>query len=114
MHNESPCPVQRIMRVLMGNWTTYILYILHRNGSQRFGVLNRAIPGISAKVLTERLRMLEEEGLVQRDYKPTIPPEVSYTLTERGLELQGVLNGLNDLGMKWYGQEAPKQETEAA
>ena len=111
INDEVKCPVLRIMRVLMGNWTTYILWVLQTHGSQRFGALNRAVPGISAKVLTERLRMLEEEGLVQRDYKPTIPPEVSYTLTERGLELQDVLNGMNALGRKWYSEDVERVET---
>jgi DNA-binding HxlR family transcriptional regulator len=54
-------------------------------------------------VLTERLRMLEQEGLIYRDYNPTIPPEVTYGLTERGQDLNIVLDGLSAIVQKWNG-----------
>ncbi|HJQ57129.1 MAG TPA: winged helix-turn-helix transcriptional regulator, partial [Vineibacter sp.] len=57
--------------------------------------------GVSAKMLTERLRALEQAGLISRDYEPTIPPKVTYALTGRGRELGGVLDQLADLGRKW-------------
>lgn len=101
----SPCPVNRILQVIMGSWTTYILWTLYSQGTLRFGELKQAMPDISAKVLTERLRMLEEEGLVHRDYKPTIPPQVSYALTPKGLELHEVLDSLARLGNKWQQDE---------
>lgn len=109
--DEIACPVDRIMRVLMGPWTPYILWILHTQGPQRFGALRRAMPAISTKMLTERLRMLENEHLVHRDYKPTIPPEVTYQLTDKGLELQDVLDDLKSLAFKWY---APAENTPSA
>lgn len=99
---SSHCPVERIIRLLMGPWTTYILWVLRNQGSLRFGALRREIPAISAKMLTERLRLLEEAGLVVRDYKPTIPPEVSYCLSDKGQQLQGVLDGLNELALSWF------------
>ncbi|GGY20999.1 winged helix-turn-helix transcriptional regulator [Paludibacterium paludis] len=105
----NPCPVNRILRVVMGTWTTYILWNLHRLGTLRFGELRAAIPDISAKVLTERLRMLEHEGLVHRDYTPTIPPQVAYSLTDKGRELHEVLDGLAALAVKWQ-SEAPRHE----
>src|SRR3546814_13142011 len=69
------CPVDAVLRLLMGPWTTYILYVLRTQGPRRFGELKREVTGISAKVLTERLRMLEEAKLVRRDYQATIPPQ---------------------------------------
>jgi DNA-binding HxlR family transcriptional regulator len=93
----------------MGPWTSYILWLLHTQGAQRFGALKNAMPGISAKVLTERLRMLEEAGLLVRDYKPTVPPEVSYSLSARGGDLQGVLNAVGDLAMKWQEEERQRE-----
>jgi DNA-binding HxlR family transcriptional regulator len=56
----------------------YILWVLDTNGALRFGELRRKVEGISPKVLTERLRMLEAIKIVQRDYEPTIPPQVTY------------------------------------
>lgn len=101
--SKSPisCPMDELLRVISGPWTTYILWRLSNNKIVRFGELKRMVPGISSRVLTERLRKLEEAGLVTRTYKPTIPPEVSYSLTDRGLELRDILNQLSDLSIKW-------------
>ncbi|UTV82346.1 winged helix-turn-helix transcriptional regulator [Acidithiobacillus sp. YTS05] len=67
----------------------------------RFGALKKAIPGISSRILTERLRNLESAGVVFRDYRPTIPPEVWYGLTAKGKELGAVLSSLNELAQRW-------------
>ena len=56
----STCPMDFILRMLMGPWTTYVLYNLKTYGPQRFGELKRRVAGVSAKMLTERLRTLEE------------------------------------------------------
>ena len=98
---ESACPMDSLLRLLMGPWTTYILWTLRKQGPLRFGALQRAVGKISARMLTERLRLLEEAGIVYRDYRPTVPPEVSYGLTERGRELGVVLDGLDVLARKW-------------
>lgn len=84
----------------------YILWVLDTNGTLRFGELRRKVDGISPKVLTERLRMLEVIGIVQRDYEPTIPPQVTYQLTNRGKELSEPLYHLCDLASRWYGDES--------
>lgn len=98
---EATCPMDALMRVISGPWTTYLIWILSNHGAVRFGELKRLVPGISSRVLTERLRKLEEAGMVVRDYKPTIPPEVSYALTEKGMELRDALNQINALAIKW-------------
>ncbi|MEI6204707.1 MAG: helix-turn-helix domain-containing protein, partial [Enhydrobacter sp.] len=87
-HKEggASCPMDYILRMLMGPWTTYIVYNLRTFGPQRFGELKRRMGGVSAKMLTERLRTLEGAGLVSREYEPTIPPKVTYSLTARGHE----------------------------
>jgi DNA-binding HxlR family transcriptional regulator len=95
------CPMDFILRILMGPWTTYILYTLGEHGPQRFGELKRRVTGVSAKMLTERLRALEQADLISRAYEPTIPPKVTYALTARGRELGGVLDQLAVLGRKW-------------
>jgi DNA-binding HxlR family transcriptional regulator len=91
-----------LLRLLMGPWTTYILWVLRSsNESVRFGELKRRVPGISAKVLTERLRLLEGAQIIERRHLPTIPPQVSYSLAPRGKELNGVLDLLNEVALRW-------------
>ena len=99
-HSPIECPMDSL-RLLMGPWTTYILWILRSNGPTRFGELKRRVPGISAKMLTERLRMLEQAGLVFRNYRPTVPPQVTYGLTPRGEDLREVLDRLSELAKRW-------------
>ncbi|NVK33412.1 MAG: helix-turn-helix transcriptional regulator [Rhodobacteraceae bacterium] len=93
--------MDRLLQIISGPWTTYILWRLAIHGSVRFGELKRLVTGVSSRVLTERLRMLEEVGLITRTHKPTIPPEVSYALSDRGWELRGILIQLSDLSIKW-------------
>jgi DNA-binding HxlR family transcriptional regulator len=94
LRRASSCPMDAILRLLMGPWTTYILWVLRNDGPTRFGALKRKVAGISAKILTERLRLLEEAEIIQRHYKPTIPPQVTYSLSRRGHELAPVLDQL--------------------
>ena len=104
------CPMDAILRTLMGPWTTYILWLLHSEGPLRFGALKALMPDISSKVLTERLRHLEASGLVHRDYRPTIPPAVTYSLTPRGVELRDVLDRLGAIALRWQAEDgAPAQ-----
>jgi len=110
------CPMDFILRMLMGPWTTYILYNLKTHGPQRFGELKRRVAGISAKMLTERLRTLEGAGLIKRDYEATIPPKVTYSLTPRGHELDEVLEKLGEVAVRWQNEDrsARKSELKAA
>lgn len=107
-HSSTNCPMDALLRLLMGPWTTYILWVLQQDGPTRFGALKRKVPGVSAKVLTERLRMLENAGVIFRKYEAKIPPEVTYGLTDRGRELDDTLESLNKLALRW------QQENEAA
>ncbi|NQW51602.1 MAG: helix-turn-helix transcriptional regulator [Rhodospirillales bacterium] len=102
-----------ILRMLMGPWTTYILYNLRTHGPQRFGELKRRVSGISAKMLTERLRTLEGAALVKRDYEATIPPKVTYSLTKRGGELDGVMDQLAEIAVRWEAEDAAKRTRRA-
>lgn len=95
------CPMDSLLRLLMGPWTTYILWVLRSNGPTRFGELKRRVAGVSAKMLTERLRMLEEAGVVFRDCQPTVPPQVTYGLTARGEELRQGLDALSQIAASW-------------
>lgn len=108
------CPMDYILRMLMGPWTTYIVYNLRTYGPQRFGELKRRVNGVSAKMLTERLRTLEGAGLIKRDYEATIPPKVTYSLTARGHELDGVLGSLADVAIRWQAEDAAAKANRAA
>jgi DNA-binding HxlR family transcriptional regulator len=85
-------------------WTLHILWALSTNGPMRFGVLRRQVEGISARVLTERLRTLESERFVFRHYEQTIPPAVTYGITERMKDIEKVLGQLEALARKWQGE----------
>jgi DNA-binding HxlR family transcriptional regulator len=117
-HHEggAACPMDYILRMLMGPWTTYIVYNLRTYGPQRFGELKRRVAGISAKMLTERLRTLEGAGLIKRDYEATIPPKVTYSLTPRGHELDVVLESLAEVAIRWQAEDraGKKPELKAA
>jgi DNA-binding HxlR family transcriptional regulator len=102
------CPLDSLLRLLMGPWTTYILWVLTSNGPTRFGELKRRVPGISAKVLTERLRMLQDAEVIYRDFQPTIPPQVTYSLTTRGRELHEVLESLSVIAKRWKAMDAAR------
>jgi DNA-binding HxlR family transcriptional regulator len=82
-----------------------LLWALSTNGPMRFGVLRKNVDGISSRVLTERLRTLEDNGFVFRHYKPTIPPAVTYDITERMKDIEKVLAQLEGLARKWQPRE---------
>ncbi len=108
------CPMDSILRLLMGPWTTYILWILSDQGPQRFGALKRAVPGISTRVLTERLRRLQQAGVIWREQTLTIPPAVTYGLSARGEELRDVLDSLGDIAQSWQAAGAFENKDAAA
>ncbi|MEH1875200.1 winged helix-turn-helix transcriptional regulator [Nostoc sp.] len=107
--NPDACPVNILMSLLSGPWTMYILWVLCNSGPTRFGALKQLVEGISTKVLTERLRMLEAAEIIYRHYEPTVPPQVTYGLTERGQELIEILHQLNALAERWYGSAQREQ-----
>jgi DNA-binding HxlR family transcriptional regulator len=112
---HTQCPMDALLRLLMGPWTTYILWVLRTtNEPVRFGELKRRVPGISAKVLTERLRLLEGAQVIERRHLATIPPQVSYALAPRGKELNEVLDNLNDVARRWNMVDAADTRCDAS
>jgi DNA-binding HxlR family transcriptional regulator len=86
-----------------------LLHRLHVEGPKRFGELKRRLGSISTKTLTDRLRMLEAEGWLSRHYEPTVPPQVTYSITPLVLELDGVMQELDRIAERWYGAGARKR-----
>jgi DNA-binding HxlR family transcriptional regulator len=99
------CPFGELLEVLARPWTMHILWVLSTSGPTRFGALRRQVEGISSRVLTERLRVLEQRGFVFRDYEPTIPPSVTYGITNRMKDISKVLEDLNELARKWQQED---------
>lgn len=91
-----PCAIERGMRIIGGKWTGSILWHL-KDGPVRFNDLSRMIGGASKKMITERLRQLEEQGLVARQVMDTAPISVQYSITKFGSTALGFLDELR----KW-------------
>lgn len=87
------CPVEATIDVIGGKWKPLILWWLHQR-TYRFAELRRLIPGITEKVLTQQLRDLEADGIVDRCVFATIPPRVEYSLTEYGSSLDRALKAI--------------------
>lgn len=104
MPMPSGCAIGGMLELLTRPWTLHILWALSHEGPLRFGVLRKRIDGISARVLTERLRTLEGAGFVFRHYEQTIPPAVTYGITERMKDIEKVLVQMEGLARKWQGE----------
>jgi DNA-binding HxlR family transcriptional regulator len=102
---EVDCELDGVLKLVASRWTPHVLWVLLTNGPTRFGALRRSIPGISTRVLTERLRSLEAAGFVHREYVPTIPPEVTYSLTHRGNDLRDTLSAMKALAQRWSSED---------
>ncbi|MGI5126709.1 winged helix-turn-helix transcriptional regulator [Pseudonocardia sp. CA-107938] len=93
---QQACPIEPVVDIVFSRWTTPILWTLHVEGRQRFGELAERIATITPKVLTERLRRLERDGLVRGTRYAEIPPRVEYEITPLGRSLAPVFAALNE------------------
>ncbi|ABR34406.1 winged helix-turn-helix transcriptional regulator [Clostridium beijerinckii] len=101
MKKELPsCSVETTLLLIGGKWKVLILRDLI-NGTKRFGELKKSINSISQKVLTQQLREMEEDGLVERTVYAEVPPRVEYSLTEDGMSLKPVLNSMLTWGNQY-------------
>ncbi|EHO72920.1 winged helix-turn-helix transcriptional regulator [Segatella maculosa] len=99
-HNEirnalyPDCPVRNVLSRVGDKWSMLVLFTLEGQPSIRFKELQRSIPDISQKILTATLKMLEADGLINREAFPEVPPRVEYSLTEKGKSLLPLIDAL--------------------
>ena len=94
---DDECPIKKTADVIEGRWTTLVIREL-LPGKKRFSEIQRALTGISPKVLTARLRLLERRQLLTRTVYATVPPKTEYELTPLGRQLEAVLDAMADFG----------------
>ncbi len=95
-----PCPVETTLLMMGDKWKILIVRDL-LTGTKRFGELKRSVGNITQKVLTQNLRMMEENGLVNRKVYAEVPPKVEYTLTGLGLSLKSILDSMYEWGEQY-------------
>lgn len=97
--------IEEAFRMLEGRWKMVIIFHLFDRGKLRFSELERAIPGVSQKMLIQQLRDLERDGIVTRTIHPQVPPKVEYELTSWGQAMCPALDAL----LEWAAQRPLRQ-----
>ncbi|MDS1003851.1 helix-turn-helix transcriptional regulator [Clostridium sporogenes] len=101
MEKYHMCPkFENAFELLGKRWTGLIIRTL-LNGQKRFSDISEAIPNMSARMLTERFKELEEEGIITRKVYPETPVRIEYELTEKGADLQTVMDEIQKWAEKW-------------
>src|SRR5579863_6819176 len=106
MASNDTCPVCKTAEIVCGKWTLLVIRDLSE-GRSRFCELERSLAGISPRTLSLRLRALEEEGIVERQTFPEVPPRVEYVLTPKGRALVPLIDDMRAYGNKWLNAECP-------
>lgn len=107
------CPMSACMSLLGGVWTPEVIWNLS-DGPRRFSELRRAMPATSAKVMSARLKDLEERGVLSRTVLPTSPPSVEYALTDLGEELIPAIRAIVEVGSKLHRRMTAEAASQAA
>jgi DNA-binding HxlR family transcriptional regulator len=105
--NRTQCPLSNCMEFIGGAWTPMILFHLCAS-PRRFSELRADIPLISAKVLTQRLRDLEQRGILSRKVTGSSPPSVEYALTALGHEFTPVIQAIAEVGQRLKSRAAAR------
>ncbi|SEN71657.1 helix-turn-helix domain-containing protein [Paenibacillus sp. OK076] len=99
----SNCGYSKVLDIISNKWTALVIYAME-NGKIRYGEMLRRVEGISKKMLTQTVRKLERDGLVQRHITPTVPPSVEYSLTTLGETLLKPMKELRQWGRENFTQ----------
>lgn len=94
------CPVDLTLQIVGGRWKGIVIWNL-RNDTKRYSELKRTLVTINDKMLSQVLRELEEQGIVNRKVYEIIPPKVEYSLTEEGKKLLPILEAMENYGKKF-------------
>ena len=97
---DAQYPARQVLRVIADTWTPIVLFCLNKGRTRRFNELQRSIPDISKKMLTQTLRRLEQRGLLSRVVHPVVPPHVDYSLTPVGVKFADAVALLCDWAEK--------------
>ncbi len=102
MSDATPgCPIARAALILGSRWTAQIMRELLENGARRFQDFQDALDGIPPNTLSNRLKMLEESGIVARSFYEDHPPRAEYLLTAKGRKMSGIIGAMRDWGSKY-------------
>lgn len=96
---EPACPIEQTLKVIGGKWVILIIRELIQ-GKKRFSELESEL-GASSKMISQRLKELEKNGIVRRTVIPDVPPKVEYTLTKKGESLNKVLDAMAEWGRRY-------------
>jgi len=102
------CAVEAALEVIGGKWKGVLLYHLLR-GTLRFGELRRLVPAVTQRMLTQQLRELERDGVIERKVYAQVPPRVDYALSEFGRTLEPMLLMMRDWGEAYLNDHSPAQ-----
>jgi DNA-binding HxlR family transcriptional regulator len=97
--DKDHCPVKLTADIIGGKWKPSILFFLE-GGTRRFGELQKLIPGLTKKMLTQHLRELERHEIIRRKVYAQVPPKVEYSLTRHGESLKPILKLMSAWGLK--------------
>jgi DNA-binding HxlR family transcriptional regulator len=92
------CPVQLTVEALSGKWKPMILWHLVLHDKMRYSEIRQALRTVTHKMLTQSLRELESDGLIDRTIHEVVPPKVEYALSEKGQTLRGIFMAMRDFG----------------
>jgi len=102
LDKEFHCEKELTLALISGKWKMLILWYLGKEGTKRFNELKDSIPGVTQKILTSKLRDLENDHLVHREVYPESPPKVEYSLTKKGRSLLPILEAMHLWGAGYY------------
>jgi DNA-binding HxlR family transcriptional regulator len=105
IHEAPTCSVAACAEIIGAKWTALLVHDLSE-GPRRFSQLEHSCAGISPRTLSERLRALEDEGIVLRRSYPESPPRVEYALTDKGAALLPIIDAMRGFGRDWLAGHA--------
>jgi DNA-binding HxlR family transcriptional regulator len=111
--HDQTCSVAATAELIAAKWTPLLLHDLSE-GPRRFNQLEHSCPGISPRTLSERLRVLEQEGILLRHSYPESPPRVEYELTDKGRALLPIIDEMRRFGRSWLISEPRKRPRKVA